>query len=418
MLKSLTLNNRHKLVLLSCTLLILPQLSYAQLGGQRAQFHGFIMQSFVKTDNNNYLGSSEGNGSLDYTEIGLNGSVKLGSRFQLAAQLLSRRAGETDNGEIKVDFALADYRLIEHFDYGFGLRAGRVKNPIGFYNETRDVSFTRESIVLPQSIYFERARDVSISSDGLHSYGFKQTKVGIINAQLAIALPRVTSTNTEYALLGGVKAGKFVGKPSFVGRVMLESSDSRTTIALTHVNLFMDYEPGDATLEPGFTGDGEVNFSNTMLSMKYNLLKWSFTGEYAQRSIAFTGFPKIPATSTGAAIPDVINDVTGESFYLQVVNRLNFKWNFIVRYDVLYSDKTDRDGNEFSAVTGAKDYSRFAKDLMLGLQYNIQRQWMARLELHQIDGTAWLPVQDNPNSTDIDQRWRMINLSLSYRFSL
>ncbi|MDH3325730.1 MAG: hypothetical protein OEM38_03325 [Gammaproteobacteria bacterium] len=411
MLKKLTLSKWHCIIYLSLQLLLLPDSVYAASKFSNVHMSGFIMQSYIKTENNNFLGSSVGKGSLGYTEIGINGFVKVSPRLQFASQLLSRRAGKTDDGKPRVDFALLDYRLIDKSNYGLGLRMGRVKNPFGFYNETRDVSFTRENIILPQSIYFERTRDLSVSSDAMHVYGHKQTTIGLFNGTFVVGMPRVTDENTEYALLGDSKSGEFVAKPSLIGRVRFESNDSRITGAFSHVRLFLDYDPAESEA-PSFNGNGEVDFKMNIFSLKYNLMRWSFVGEYAQRKVKSDGIAYIPSDA---------NNKTGESFYVQSIFRFNHKWNVIARYDVLYADKEDRDGMKFTKLllakqVAVKNYSRYAKDIMLGVQFKMSRYWMSRLELHSVDGTAWLPKQDNADESMIERKWKMLNYSMSYRF--
>ena len=123
--------------------------------------HGFLSQGYFYTSDNNLFGSSERGGSLDFTEIGVNASWLPLPNLQLAAQLLSRRAGEGEGhqGEIELDFGLADYTVVASLDSRLGVRLGRVRLPFGIYNDTRDMPFARPSILLPQSIYFERTRE-------------------------------------------------------------------------------------------------------------------------------------------------------------------------------------------------------------------------------------------------------------------
>ncbi len=409
MLRSLTFTKWHVASLLFCLLFIASYVD-AATDFKSWQIHGFVTQSYTKTTDNQFYGNSSGKGSLDFTEIGINASVKPFSNLQLASQLLSRRAGEIDNGDIKLDFALVDYRLFDDTVFGMGVRAGRVKNPIGFYNETRDVLFTRESIVLPQSIYFERARDVSLSSDGFHFYGHLQTPVGLLNGQFGIALPRVSTANTEYALLGDDKPGSFISEPSFVGRLRLDSINSRLSVAFSYIKLNMEYEPKAS--EAGFSGNSEVSFDLRIFSIRYNMMKWSFTSEYAQRRFMFTGMPYIPPPA---------NNKVGESLYFQSIYRFSHRWQYIARYDVLFSDRHDRNGEAFVAGIAAlgqtvNAFSRYAKDFMLGVQLNISPNWMARLEAHSVDGTAWLPSQDNPDPALTKRYWNMVNIAMSYRF--
>lgn len=120
------------------------------------QVHGFLSQGYILTTNNNFFGSSERGGSLDFTEMGINASWMVRPYLQTAVQILSRRAGEAAENEPELDFALLDYTAVETADRRLGVRGGRVRLPFGLYGDTRDVAFTRPSILLPQSIYFDR----------------------------------------------------------------------------------------------------------------------------------------------------------------------------------------------------------------------------------------------------------------------
>ena len=87
-------------------------------------------------------------------------------------QLFSRDLGDAANNKINLDWAYADYR---QWDW-LGLRIGRVKLPIGLYNETRDMDMLRTCIVLPQGIYNELERDNLIALNGMGLYGHVDMK--------------------------------------------------------------------------------------------------------------------------------------------------------------------------------------------------------------------------------------------------
>ena len=130
-----------------------------QLQGERLQVHGFASLTGVKTSANRFYGDSP-NGTLDAAEVGLNASYQLNSRILFAGQVLSRMAGDMYDGTPALDYALVDLTLAETDSHSLGLRLGRLKNPIGLYNETRDVPFTRPSIFLPQVVYFDKVRNL------------------------------------------------------------------------------------------------------------------------------------------------------------------------------------------------------------------------------------------------------------------
>ncbi len=115
-------------------------------------------------------------------------------------QLLSRQAGESSKGGIRIDYGFLDYTAITSEAKEFGVRLGRIKNPFGFYNDTRDVPFTRPSILLPQSIYFDRARNLAMASDGVQFYGESRNDWGDITGQFGVVFPQVEDKNTEAAI--------------------------------------------------------------------------------------------------------------------------------------------------------------------------------------------------------------------------
>ncbi|MGB5649462.1 MAG: hypothetical protein WBM59_05215, partial [Sedimenticolaceae bacterium] len=124
-------------MLLALPLAMGLQSSYALDLGQTLQVHGFLTQGYVKTTDNRFFGDSDSkNGSFDYTELGVNASFRATPSILLAGQLLSRRAGDMYDGSPTVDFALVDWNISTSQDSDYGILVGRIKNPLGFYNET------------------------------------------------------------------------------------------------------------------------------------------------------------------------------------------------------------------------------------------------------------------------------------------
>ncbi len=101
------------------------------------QVHGFLSQALIITDDNNFFGhSSRGDGSLEFTEIGLNVSLRPHQDVLVAAQLLSRRAGgDSSDAQPELDYGLIDYQMVSNQQRTFGVQLGRFKNPFGFYPE-------------------------------------------------------------------------------------------------------------------------------------------------------------------------------------------------------------------------------------------------------------------------------------------
>ena len=128
---------------------------YKKIWEDDIQFHGFFSQGLFHSSGNNVFGKSKNSVSSGLTELGLNVSYQMLNNLSFAAQGLYRRAGAGtgDGGEVTLDYAFVDIMLLNFPDGRLGVRGGRIKNPWGLYNETRDVAFTHPTIFLPV-IYF------------------------------------------------------------------------------------------------------------------------------------------------------------------------------------------------------------------------------------------------------------------------
>ncbi|MDP1558798.1 MAG: porin [Nitrosomonas sp.] len=369
------------------------------------QIQGFASQAFISTSDNDVFGNSDKGGSFGFTEAGLNALLRPLPRLQLSAQVLSRRAGEGNSGSPRLDFGFADYRLYSHETNQFGIRVGRLKNPFGFYNDTRDVAFTRPSILLPQSIYFDRTRNLGLSADAVHLYGeTSHSNLGSVSVQFGVIKPIVDDKDTKASVIGLGRAGDLTSKVSYVGRGIYESPDNRLRLAVSGMWFNVGYDPATRN-DP--LGPGSIQFSPLYLSAQYNAERWSLTSEYALRHFKFKNF-------NDQRFDDL--NFFGESFYFQGAYRFTPKWEGILRYDVLFTDRKDRDGSRFATASGAPAHRRFAKDITAGLRWNVTPAFMLRTEYHRVNGTAWLSTLDNPNPADTSQHWDLFAVQASYRF--
>lgn len=379
---------------------LLPGVAVADIPG--IQFHGFASQGVISTSANNFFGPSENRLSTQFTELGINGSYRLSPVLMFSGQILSRRAGATDDGRLRLDYGFVDYTIGESDDGKWGVLLGKVKNPYGLYNLTRDMAFTRPSILLPQSIYFDRARNFALAAPGASLYGERRTDMGDLFLQVAASTPTVDDSGTKFAFFGRDLPGTLDGRLSYIARVMIEEGGGRARLAVTGAQVNARYRP--AYSDP--YADGRLVFSPLILSAQYGAERWTLTGEYGVERVTMSGF--------GAALPDRAS--TSEQFYLQGTYRLAEKWELLLRYDVLYLNRDDRDGTRYAAASGAPAYGQFAKDWTVGLRYDPTPSWMLRAELHAVNGTAWLPHEDNPIPAATRARWNMLLFQAAYKF--
>lgn len=245
--------NTPQLIILvcSCTLFIVIRPTQATDLFESFQVHGFASQAYILTSGNNFLGDSQGNGSFEFRELGLNASLAPLPRLQLSAQLLSRAR---DDQNLRLGYGIIDYSLLSNETNRLGFRLGRLKNPYGLYNETRDAPFTRPGILLPQSIYFERTRNLALTLDGGGLYGIHSGDFGNVSWEFNFGDVQAKDPETELAFLGSDWPGELEPDTSYIGRVIYEPAKSGIKLALTHVQLNLHYEPAlssPADLRPG-----------------------------------------------------------------------------------------------------------------------------------------------------------------------
>lgn len=361
------------------------------------QVHGFLSQALVITDDNNFFGpSSDSDGSLKYTEIGANASIRPHEDVLLAAQVLSRRAGgDGSDARPVLDYGVVDYQMLSDQRRTFGLQVGRFKNPFGFYNQTRDVAFTRPSILLPQSIYFDRTRSLGLSADGASAYAEERFNSGVVRFKGGIGKP--TTRDLANQLFSENLDSEVSGETSSIAQLIYEHSNGHFTAAVSTADVNLDVSLGP--------NNGKLNFQPWIFSLQYDMENWALTGEYAIRNLSLSG---------SGAIRE--SDIIGESWYIQYLRRFNDNWQWLIRYDSLVSDKSDRSGSQYETQGLGPSHSRFAKDLTLGLQWNLNPRVMMAAEYHHVDGTGWLPIQDNSDPSETSRRWNMLLFQLSLRF--
>jgi hypothetical protein len=147
-----------------------PALLQAQasltVGRREVQFHGYVSEGFARSTDNNYLRMDTSQGSF-FTEAGLNVSSQMTDKLRAGAQVYDRYIGELGKGRVYFDWAFADYRLKDWI----GLRAGKIKTPLGLHNDTQDQAFLHTWALLPQSVYPADLRSVSVAHVGGDVYG-------------------------------------------------------------------------------------------------------------------------------------------------------------------------------------------------------------------------------------------------------
>jgi hypothetical protein len=367
------------------------------------QVHGYAAQGFVYSDDNNFFGESS-SGSTDYYEAGLNASVQVHPKLMFAAQLAIRDAGISDDGSLRLDYALADYRILEGVDRSFGVRAGKVKNALGFYNETRDVIFTRPSILMP-SVYSDNQnqRSLVFTSPGAQAYASKVLGRHEISFTGGVNFHRDVRKSDERLLinLGGLPFDLHI-RDSWNAQIMDSLDGGRWQFAVSHFFGRFDLRTPDTVRLAG-----RFDVDLTTFSARYNAEKFSITTEYvlnSNRNLLTLG-----------STPLLRTNITADRGYLQGEYRFNSQWSAVARIDGSFNNRSDRSGREFAAANpGANRTSQFAKDLMAGVNWRYNEHFGIWAEYHWVDGTAWLQRLENP--VPVENRWSLFMLMAGAKF--
>lgn len=369
--------------------------------------NGFLSQTLISSTDNAFFGDTDDRLSLENREVGLIVTGNVLSNLDFSAQLLSRRAGEADNGKPRVDYAFLTWRMYENTDWSHKLRFGQIKLPDGLYNDTRESPFTRSGIFLPQSLYFDRLRNMSFKADAV--------------------MYELENRYDEYTFL--FKAG--YGKMKVDDREINDyygfddsNNPNFSNPYLMNASLGIDYNSGQIRalyyyskqpLETSFDilgahVEGKTGNIRQCFSLEYNAEKWAITTEF--RRAYFD-----PEYNLGGDQPSILP----EGIYLQGLVRPSDKWDVFLRYDQMVFDRNDRDGKGYATriqpnMLPARDYDAFANDITLGASYRPNQAWLLRAEFHNVEGTMWATLNDMPDRSLRTKYWNIAAFSLSWRF--
>lgn len=370
--------------------------------GERLQLHGFASQNVLQTSANRYFGDSE-DISTAFSEIGLNLSYRLDARMLLAAQVLSRRAGDMYDGEPTLDYGLLDLRLVSSASRIAGVRLGRIKNPLGLYNETRDVPFTRPGIFLPL-VYFDNIRNQFLSSDGMAAYVTHQGASGRADLTLGLGRP-LLDTNVEWIWFNNDYDAMLVpdGLAWFLS-LWYSTPDERLRLGLSSVGSDMNFKPEMGSGLPS----GSIGFIYTLASLQYNARDWSLSAEYA----------RVPSNRRGLSAIVPLPDQVIEGYYLQGSYRLRPNLEWMIRYEEGFADKDDRSGERLASYTLGQMPAAgfFSRIWTSGLRWDLTPQLMLRLEYQRHHGTFILSFRENPPGSPMTRDWDVWAASVSVRF--
>lgn len=382
------MTNRHVLRVYSIVLAaLLPANTLWAGADDQFHVHGFVSQAALYSTGNNYYGESR-DGSLEFMEAGLNGHYRLTPKTSLSAQITTRDAGTTDNGDVELDYFFADIKTIENTSSGLGFRLGRVRNSYGFYNDTRDVLFTRPSILMPQAIYFEGngLREILFASDGAQLYSYWDNGDNSTSLSMTYGVDRDVDDKVIKNLFGpmaGLVRDATLESPIFT-KLQHSRDGGRQRYAISLLDLSLH-------LQTALPQSPRVDLvaNSLVVSGQWNLSRWSFTAEAAHTSVEYHG------------LPDSENSDI-QSAYLQTRYRFTPKLSVLSRYE--YSDNESE--NSMTHSTG---------HWVVGSQWSPTPSWIVSADYYYMRGTSGVPIGDNVGRK-LDNRTQVFAIMLGYRF--
>lgn len=404
------MKNHGMILFVSILVFLGPGLSVHAFDVGPVEIHGFASQGYLKSTGNDYLSVPTEKGSFEYNEVGVNFSTNITEKLRLGIQLISRDLGDTGNNEVKLDWAVADYKWRDEL----GLRFGKVKRPMGLYNEGRDVDMLRTFVLLPQGIYNEGLRDFQNSSEGFGIYGsITAGALGSFDYQSVLGAPSMeASDNKEVKLITALVPGLDLDD---VDLTTYYASDSQiiwntplTGLRLGGTISFSKNKieaPLPYTLPDGSTTlDLELKEQGSYtLSVEYQWSGLTLAAEYqlmpVKAELNIEGLP--------------FDSMKSESYYASASYRFTDWLEAGAYYSVYYVMRGDDEG-EFVEYLGYPDYAGWQKEAVVTLRIDLNPNWILKLEGHRINGVG--QVFENTDIDDLEEDWSLFAVKTTVSF--
>ena len=395
--------------------------------------HGFISQGFLQSSDNNYMADTK-DGTFEFSEMGLNVVTWVSPGLRVGTQFFARDLGAFGNDEITLDWAYADYQWRDWL----GVRVGRQKVNMGLYNTTRDMDMLRTSILMPAGVYNETWRDAYQAFKGIGFYGNRslhflgsvsyiaqvgyfgvEADGGVANAFRSAGLIDAESIDSDTTMTFHVRWDTPLNGLKFCCSLIPVSCDIKGK-ALSTASLLGISEGAPFEIKP--------DYQNNVFSLEYTLGDLVLATEYSSFAGDITGGP--------------LNvDVNTMGYYYSLAYRFTEWLEVGAYYSVFYGDKNDKDGKSFSKLTPQPNmlamlknppswflneyllqpaYNNFQKDASLSFRFDLNENWLVKLEGHAMNGAYGadplnnLPRADEPHGTV--QRWFLFAAKVSFNF--
>ncbi len=425
------------------------------MGG--VDIHGFVSQGYLCSDDNNYLAGTEG-GTTEYNEFGINFSTRVADKVSVGMQFFARDLGDYGEDDLVLDWAVINYGWRQWL----GFRAGQLKIPRGFYNETRDIDASRVSILMPQSVYSETTRDTSSGLQGAGIYG--TVPMGFMgNALYQMMAGRVDTSSENSGTAAALEAQGVTGimdididdlyAYSLIWETPLEGLrvgwsymefTFEVDASMTY-NLNINSSMGMIIVPDGMGGwigipagalqpdyfihtlvdmDIEIDFVYDIHSLEMNMFSAEYifgdlmlAYEYQESESIATIFDTNGELLLSEVGEPILEDyaLETESYYVSGAYRFCSWFELGAYYSVAYYNKDDKDG-ELDRPDGSGEpwgAQAWLKDECVSARFDINEHWTLKLEHHSMDGLYTVNPDDDGNT---DKNWHLYAAKMTLRF--
>ncbi len=377
---------------------------------EQIDIHGFISQGYIKSSDNNYLADTQ-EGTFQFNEMAINFGSWLTPELRVGLQLFARDLGSLGNDEIILDWATADY----HYRRWLILSAGKIKIPFGFINETRDMDMLRTNIFLPQGVYNEGWRDTVTGMKGLSVHGtipvpnmgtlIYQFQTGILIMNIDGGIAKFLNSQFD------VSTTSFDIDTSYTGAIQWETPLTGLRIGATLTQF--EYLQHLHSSGMGLDLELPAEHSYMVLSAEYLWNEFTFLAEFGSDRIIISLYASPPINYS------MYDNWTYnmEGFYGSISYQV-LDWLALgTYYSIFYVNSNYKDGSQFEDLPRAAGWQ---KDSCLSVRFDINDNWLLKLEGHYIDGLSvlyFLDQEKNPDgSYDVDEKWYLFALKVTFNF--
>lgn len=391
--------------------------------------HGFVSQGYLETDKYNYMMSDTDGGTFDLGEVGISLTSQASDSIRVGAQFLSRRLGEDGNSKVGIAWAFGDY---QHNRY-VGLRAGKIRMPMGLYNQTRDIDAVRTGVFLPQSVYTDTIYTFTSAIYGASVYGTIPLTESIGELEYEVFWGRGENDDESYI----VKRSGWIAQNSLGGALVDAGMDYhevyggaarwntpleglRLGYSVAYIKVDLNYGLYEG-LDPSFHNITSFDLYAeeapiSVLSAEYVWNDLTLATEWFHRREKVTRLARNPSPIISGDVSRS-NDVTDmEGYYFSAAYRVNDWLELGGYYEEFYPDADDKNGDRYSS----SDFMAWRKSWVFTGRFDINDFWIVKLEYHLNDGIAEVSTYTNreeyPTGNYPDKKWNMLAIKTTFSF--